>query len=127
MKKTKSFSQSIFLFLTKEIGASPVDQQSRICLQWRRRVFDPWVGKIPWRGTRQPSPVVLPGESHGQNSLLVGYILRRVAESNTTEATSYTCTFFTVKFTFFLWNNSSKKTMTFFQINLIGKIDCCLC
>ena len=33
---------------------------------------DPWVGKIPWRGRWQPTPVFLPGESHGQRSL-VGY------------------------------------------------------
>ena len=31
--------------------------------------FDPWVGKIPWRRKRQPTPVFLPGESHGQRSL----------------------------------------------------------
>ena len=23
--------------------------------------FDPWVGKIPWRRTRQPTPMFLPG------------------------------------------------------------------
>ena len=34
--------------------------------------FDPWAGKIPWRRAWQPSPVFLPGESHGQRSL-VGY------------------------------------------------------
>ena len=34
--------------------------------------FDPWVGKIPWRGTWQPPPVFLPGETHGQRSLM-GY------------------------------------------------------
>ena len=27
-----------------------------------------WVGKIPWRRARQPTPVFLPGESHGQRS-----------------------------------------------------------
>ena len=27
--------------------------------------FDPWVGKIPWRRKWQPTPVFLPGESHG--------------------------------------------------------------
>ena len=32
---------------------------------------DPWVGKIPWRA-QQPTPVFLPGESHGQRSL-AGY------------------------------------------------------
>ena len=31
----------------------------------------PWVRKIPWRGKWQPSPVFLPGESHGQRSQLV--------------------------------------------------------
>ena len=34
--------------------------------------FNPWVGKIPWRRQWQPTPVLLPGESHGQRSL-VGY------------------------------------------------------
>ena len=37
--------------------------------------FDPWVGKIPWRRARQPTPVLLLGESHGQSSL-VGYSLQ---------------------------------------------------
>ena len=31
--------------------------------------MDPWVGKIPWRRKRQPTPVFLPGESQGQRSL----------------------------------------------------------
>ena len=31
--------------------------------------FDPWVRKIPWRRAWQPTPVFLPGESHGQRSL----------------------------------------------------------
>ena len=29
-------------------------------------LFDPWVGKMPWRRVRQHTPVSLPGESHGQ-------------------------------------------------------------
>jgi len=33
--------------------------------QCRRPGFDPWVGKIPWRRTWQPIPVLLPRESHG--------------------------------------------------------------
>ena len=48
--------------------------KEHIC-QFRRHMrcgFDPWVGKIPWRRTWQPIPVFLPGESHGQRSL-VGY------------------------------------------------------
>ena len=38
----------------------------------KRPWFDPWVGKIPWRKKWQPTPVFLPGKSHGQRSL-VGY------------------------------------------------------
>ena len=39
----------------------------------RRPRFDPWVRKIPWRRKWQPTPVFLPGKSHGWRSL-VGYI-----------------------------------------------------
>ena len=38
----------------------------------RRRRFNPWVGKIPWRRKSQPTQVFLPGYSHGQRSL-AGY------------------------------------------------------
>ena len=41
-------------------------------MQCRRLRFDPWVGKIPWRRAWPPPPLFLPGESHGQRSL-VGY------------------------------------------------------
>ena len=32
--------------------------------------FDPWVRKIPWKREWPPTPVFLPGESHGQRSLV---------------------------------------------------------
>ena len=38
----------------------------------KRCRFDPWVRKIPWRKAKQPTPVFLPGASHGQRSL-AGY------------------------------------------------------
>ena len=41
-------------------------------LPTRRRRFDPWVSKIPERRKWQPTPVFLPGKSHGQRSL-AGY------------------------------------------------------
>ena len=47
---------------------------------------NPWVGKIPWRRAWQPTPVFLPGESHGQRSL-VGYSPWGHKESDTTEVT----------------------------------------
>ena len=53
--------------------------------QCRTRGFDPWVGKIPWRRERQPTPVFLPGKSHGQRSQ-VGY---RPQKSQTTTQQLY--------------------------------------
>jgi len=38
----------------------------------RRPGLNPWVGKIPWRRAWQPIPAFMPGEPHGQRSL-VGY------------------------------------------------------
>ena len=32
--------------------------------------FNPWVRKIPWRRKWHPTPVFLPGELHGQRSLV---------------------------------------------------------
>ena len=55
--------------------ASPRGSAVENCLQcksYRRCGFDPWVGKILWRRAWQPTPVFLPGESHGQKSL-AGY------------------------------------------------------
>ena len=36
----------------------------------QRPGFDPWIRKIPWRRERLPTPVFLPGEPHGQRSLV---------------------------------------------------------
>ena len=52
----------------------------------KRYRFDPWVRKIPWRRAQQPTPVLLPGESHGQRSL-AGYSPWGHTESDTTEVT----------------------------------------
>ena len=43
-----------------------------MCLQCRTPGFDPWVRKIPWKKEWLPTPAFLPGEFHGQRSL-VGY------------------------------------------------------
>ena len=45
---------------------------------------NPWVRKIPWRRKWQPFLVFLPGESHGQRSL-VGFSPKGRKESDTTE------------------------------------------
>ena len=50
---------------------------------------DPWVGKIRWRRAWRPTPVFLPGESHGERSL-AGHSPRGCHESDATEATEHT-------------------------------------
>ena len=52
--------------------------------RYKRHRLDPWTGKIPWRRAWQPSPVFLPGKSHGQRSL-TGYSPQGCKESDTTE------------------------------------------
>ena len=47
----------------------------------------PGSGEIPWRRKWQPTPVLLPGESHGQRSL-AGYGAQSRKESDTTEKLS---------------------------------------
>jgi len=50
----------------------------------RETWFNPWIRKIPWRRKWQPTPVLLPGKSHGQRSL-VGYSPWDLKESDMTE------------------------------------------
>ena len=60
-----------------------------LACQYRKRkrwVFVTGVVKIPWRKAGQPTPVFLPGESHGQRSL-TGCSLWGCKESDTTEVT----------------------------------------
>ena len=55
-----------------------------VCLQCGRPGFDPWVRRIPCRRKWQPTPVLLPGKSHGWRSL-VGCSPWGRTESDTTE------------------------------------------
>ena len=48
--------------------------------------FDPWVGKFPRRRAWKPTPVFLPGEPHGQRSL-VGYDPEGCKELDMSEVT----------------------------------------
>ena len=50
-------------------SASLVIQTAKICLQHRRPRFNPWVWKILWRRSWQPTPVFLPENPNGQRSL----------------------------------------------------------
>ena len=56
-----------------------------------RCAFDPLAGTILWRRAWQPTPVSLPGESHGQRSLM-GYSSWGCKESDKAERTEQPCT-----------------------------------
>ena len=66
--------------------SSLVAQLVKNLLQCRKPGFDPWVRKIPWRRKRQPNPVFLLGESHGQRGLS-GYTVHGVMRAGPDLAT----------------------------------------
>ena len=45
------------------------EETACLCRRHKGCGFDPWVGKI-WRRAWQPTPVSLPGESHGQRGTI---------------------------------------------------------
>ena len=64
-------------------GGARDKELARQCRRCKRHRVDPWVGKIPWRRAWQPTPVFLPGESHGQRAWRAA--VHRVRESDTAE------------------------------------------
>ena len=67
-----------------DLHASLVAQSVKNLLQCRRPMFNPWVGKSPWRRKWQTTPVSLHGKFHGQRRL-VGFSPWGHKESDTTE------------------------------------------
>ena len=59
-------------------------EPTRQCRRYKRHGFNPWVRKIPWSRKWQPTPVFLPGKSHGQGSL-AGYSPWSGKQSDVTE------------------------------------------
>ena len=59
--------------------------------QCRRCSFDPWVGMIPWRREWQSTPVSMPGESHGQRSLVDNSPWGRKEWTTTEWLNNWTC------------------------------------
>ena len=57
------------------------------CSFCKRRRFEPWVRKIPWRRKWQPTPLFLPEKSHGGRKL-AGYSPWDCKTLNTTERLS---------------------------------------
>ena len=64
-------------------------------LKCRRPRLDPWVEKIPWKKDWLPTPVFLPGELHGQRSL-VFHSLWSYKESDMTEELTLIVTYIIV-------------------------------
>ena len=65
-------------------GCSSGKEPACQCRRHKRHGFNSWVGKIPQRRAREPTPVFLPGESCGQRSL-AGYCPWSHKESDMTE------------------------------------------
>ena len=55
-------------FLQPRPGASGKEPACQ-CRRSKIYRLETWVGKIPWKRKLQPTPVFLPGESHGQGNL----------------------------------------------------------
>ena len=67
-----SWNYWLILWVLGFLGSISGNEPTCQCRRCKRCGFSPWVGKIPWRRAWQPTPVFLPGESHGQRNL-VGY------------------------------------------------------
>ena len=93
------------------------DCQQRRC---KRRRFDPWVEKIPWRRKQHPTPEFLPGKFQGWRSL-VSYSPWGGQELDTTEQLSthmHCCIPFSSKYCvilFYKWANGKMAEIIFFQ------------
>ena len=83
MKKVDNCSRNL-LQNKPPVRVSVVAQLVKYPPACKRHRFDPWVRKILWKSKWQPTPVFLPGKSHGQRSL-VGYSPWGHKESDTTE------------------------------------------
>ena len=63
-------------------GGSDGKEPTCQCRRWKRCGVNPWVRKIPWRRTCQPTPVFLPGKSHMDRGAWQAIVHK---ESDTTE------------------------------------------
>ena len=50
-------------YKVSSVGSTGIKESVCQCTRHKRRGFDPWVGKMPWRRNWQPTPVFLPGKS----------------------------------------------------------------
>ena len=78
-----------FVWLKNELDFPGSSDGKKSAYNVGRPGFDPWVRKIPWRRKWHPTPVLLPGKSHGLRSL-VGYSPWGRKESDITERLCFT-------------------------------------
>ena len=57
------YFRPLWSLLSISVGFPGGSHGKRICLQFGRPWFHPWLGKIPWRRARQHTPVFLPEKS----------------------------------------------------------------
>ena len=89
--------------------------------------FDPWVGKILWRRKWQPTPVPLPGKSHGPGNP-VGYSPWDGKESDMTERLHFHCPRVCVCVCVCVWNLYFPTRMLALQgENVVLFVHCCVC
>ena len=84
----------IQLLSMNDLVRSKVSPSVSVVKNWptnRRHSFNPWIGKITWRGKWQPTPIFLSGKCHGQRNLagcspggckVVGHNLANKQEQN---------------------------------------------
>ena len=68
-----SFPEAELFFLLKAVKGfpgSPLVKNLPAVQETQESRVQSWVGKIPWRRKWQPTAVFLPGEAHGQRSLV---------------------------------------------------------
>ena len=112
------FCQKMFSWSTWWVFPGGAVGKEHACRSRRpkRCGFDPWVGKIPWNRSWQPTPVSLPGKVHGQWSL-VGYSLWTFKGSDRTE---HSCTQYPVCYlAMFLQDKKFVTTQCFFEEVLV--------
>ena len=85
-KKNTKNQQHIAVLIMGFPGGTSGKEPACHCRRHKKHGFDPWVGKLPWRKARQPTPVFLPRESHEQKSL-VGYSPQGSTETDPAEVT----------------------------------------
>ena len=85
--KMKDKNRPINLLIRSQINLASLVAQT---IKGLPVMQETWVEKIPWRRAWQPTPVFLPGESHGVHGRLAGYSPCGRKESDRTEQMTHT-------------------------------------